>query len=236
MAGGNGDKSASPDADRPGPEYGMQSFETSPFVLPPRQERSRAALARIIQAASEVLVSRGAEGFSMAEIAAAAGMPVGNIYRRFKGKEDIVQAIKLDATARLEAAIRDQLGSQAYRDVRHLVSSYARAMASAFEKDAALHRVLFSYPTVTPDLSAIGTAGRMRIYEQYKASLMPLLSHLPARRRETMVRVSFEITAMAFVAKARADDPFFEPLSWNTMAREFGDAAVLYLTPVVAQN
>lgn len=209
--------------------HGMHSFETSPFVLPPRQERSRAALARIIGAASEILIRQGGENFSIAEIAAAANVPVGNIYRRFKSKEDIVQAIKLDATVRLETATNQRLDGQNFHDIRGLVFAYAESMAAAFEKDEALHRVLFSHALVTPALSSIGMAGRSRIFERYTAALKPLLAHVQGRRKATLAHVSFQITAMAFVAKARADDPLFAQMPWADVAREFAEAAVLYL-------
>eukprot|EP01041_Mallomonas_annulata_P029390 gene29390-51382_t len=50
----------------------MDSYEASPFVRRPVQERSRVALARIVAAATEVLVRKGNDGFSMAEVAEAA--------------------------------------------------------------------------------------------------------------------------------------------------------------------
>ncbi|REG49017.1 TetR family transcriptional regulator [Paraburkholderia sp. BL6669N2] len=207
----------------------MRSFDTSPFVVPPQQERSRAALARIIQAAAEVMVARGLEGFSMAEIAAAAGMPVGNIYRRFKGKDDIIQAIKLDATARLEAAVMQKLDGQDFSEARDLVFAYAQSMAAAFEKDEALHKVLFNQPTINPTLSKIGTEGRLRIYDQYKKSLLPLLGDVPNRRKEVLVRVSFQIITLAFLAKAAGNDQLMSGTSWTAAAREYGEAAFRYL-------
>jgi AcrR family transcriptional regulator len=208
----------------------MKSFDASPFVLPPQQERSRAALARIVQAAAEVMVKSGPEGFSMAEIAAAAGMPVGNIYRRFKGKDDIIQAIKLDATARLEAAVMQKLSGQTFGEARDLVFAYAQSMAAAFEKDEALHRVLFSQPTVNPALSQIGTEGRLRIYDRYKRYLLPLLVDVPTRRKEVLVRVSFQIITLAFVAKAAGNDQLMSGTSWAAAAREYGEAAIRYLS------
>jgi len=111
-----------------------------------------------------------------------------------------------------------------------LVLAYAEAMAAAFEKDEALHRVLFSQPTVTPVLSGIGTEGRLRIFEQYKLALLPLLGGVPNRRKEVLVRVSFQITALAFLAKAKGDDPLISATSWAAVAREYGEAAILYLS------
>ena len=80
----------------------MSTFDTSPHVLRPQQERSRAALAKIVQAAEKILRKNGIDGFSMAAVAEAADLPVGNIYRRFKGKDELLQAIKHDVVANRE--------------------------------------------------------------------------------------------------------------------------------------
>jgi hypothetical protein len=47
----------------------VENFDLSPFVLPPQQERSRIALARIIAGAVDVLIRNGGSSFSMDDIA-----------------------------------------------------------------------------------------------------------------------------------------------------------------------
>lgn len=166
----------------------------------------------------------------MAEIAAAAGMPVGNIYRRFKSKEDIVHAIKLDATSRLESAIALKFDSRSLRTPREVVLAFGQAMGAAFQKDEALHRVLFSQPMVTPSISMAGTEARVRIFTRYKQTLTPLLANPSSRRIELAVRISFQIMALAFLARARGDDPLMATMSWAAVGKEYGEAAVLYLS------
>ena len=68
----------------------MTTIEASAHVLKPQQRRSRAALARIVEAAEHLLRTNSIADFSMAAVAEAAGMPVGNIYRRFRGKDDLL--------------------------------------------------------------------------------------------------------------------------------------------------
>lgn len=211
----------------------MHTFKASPFVLAPQQERSRAALARIVDAASRVMARNGQNGFTMAEIAKEADLPVGNLYRRFKGKEEIVQAIKFEATTRLESTIEKTLAKHRMEDIRELIVAYTSAMAKAFAEDQALHQILFSQPTASTSLSEIGTAGRHRIFTNYMESLVPLLDEVPVRKRETAARVSFQITASAFLAKARGIDATLGEMSWTTIAREFGEAAILYLSAQV---
>jgi AcrR family transcriptional regulator len=207
----------------------MPDFSASPYVLPPLQQRSRAALEKIVRAAAEVIAAKGAEGFSMADVAIAANLPVGNIYRRFRGKEELIQALKLDASSRIESAISARLGSRSFTDIGQLVSCYALATAEAFAKDEALHRFLFSQPAEREKLKAIGKAARHRIFDMYKAGLLPLLGSISPSRRDLAVVVSFHIIASAFLTKARGESASLNALSWKGAAKEFGRAAVCYL-------
>jgi AcrR family transcriptional regulator len=61
----------------------------------PIQARSREKLQRVLDAADHVLALEGAEAFSTTGLAAAAGIPVGSVYRYFPDKEAIVEALAL---------------------------------------------------------------------------------------------------------------------------------------------
>jgi len=60
---------------------------------PPKELRDQAARDKILQAASACVVRSGFHGASMADIAKAAAMSVGQIYRYFISKEAIVHGI-----------------------------------------------------------------------------------------------------------------------------------------------
>jgi AcrR family transcriptional regulator len=61
----------------------------------PIQARSRERLQRVLDAADQVLASDGTDAFTTTRIAAAAGIPVGSVYRYFPDKEAIVEALAL---------------------------------------------------------------------------------------------------------------------------------------------
>jgi AcrR family transcriptional regulator len=210
-------------------EQEVPSFEHSPFVLAPQQERSRAALRMIVTAAATVIVEKGLEGFSMADVAAESGIPVASIYRRFRGKADLILAIKGDATSRIETAVAHRCGGLTFTDIHHLVSTYALATAQAFAKDEVLHRFLFSQSVGSSRLDEIGNEGRLRVFDQYRAALNPLLQGVARQRRDLLVQVSFQIIASALLTKARGVNAGLNALSWNAVAREFGRAAASYL-------
>ena len=62
---------------------------------PPLQDRSRQRLARVLDAADELLAREGAASFTTTRIAEQAAVPVGSIYRFFDGKEAIVEALAI---------------------------------------------------------------------------------------------------------------------------------------------
>ena len=60
---------------------------------PPQQARSRETLDRLMAAAEAVLGAEGLEGTTVPGIAAAAGLSVGAVYRRFTDKDALLRAV-----------------------------------------------------------------------------------------------------------------------------------------------
>jgi len=73
-------------------------------VLPAHQERSRESLARLINAAIDVLDKNGLEGATIPRIAARARLSPGAVYRRFPDKDALLREVCLRM---LEANYRD---------------------------------------------------------------------------------------------------------------------------------
>src|SRR6202140_5785188 len=133
----------------------MSTFDTSTHVLRPQQQRSRVALARIVEASQQLLRTSGIEDFSMAAVAQAAGLPVGNIYRRFRGKDELIQAIKEDVIARIEDAVTERLSRERFRDITSLIRGIVGAVSEAYSRDQGLHRFLFNRSISDPVLTEI---------------------------------------------------------------------------------
>jgi len=74
----------------------VQSASTNPdgnLRHVPTQARSRERLARVLDAADEVLARDGAAAFTTTRIAQVAGVPVGSVYHYFPDKQAIVEAL-----------------------------------------------------------------------------------------------------------------------------------------------
>ena len=66
---------------------------TDSVEAPERSGRRQDKGERLIAAACEVMYAQGVEKTTLADIAAAAGIPLGNVYYYFKTKNDLLQAV-----------------------------------------------------------------------------------------------------------------------------------------------
>lgn len=67
---------------------------TSPGFRPPRQERSRVTVERIVRATQELLAERGPEGTTVEQIVARADSSVGSFYARFEDRDAAVRYVE----------------------------------------------------------------------------------------------------------------------------------------------
>ncbi|MFN3513715.1 MAG: TetR/AcrR family transcriptional regulator [Phenylobacterium sp.] len=94
--------------------------QTPPDVsgfMPPRQKRSEATLARIFDGAMSLLATRELSSISMEEIAGAAGVSVGAIYRRFKSRQTLLDELLRGLQARQLAVLEEALSPDLWRGV-----------------------------------------------------------------------------------------------------------------------
>ncbi len=206
----------------------MSTFDNSPHVLRPHQQWSREALAKIVQAAEHILRTDGPDDFSMAAVAHASRLPIGNIYRRFRSKEDILLALKDDITARVDRAVMEKVGNHFVR-VEDFISDFVLVLVNTFAQDEAIHRALFDPRVRTPAMDRIGSGARRRIFLHYRGKMQEFLSTLDEKRTETVITVSFNIIMYAVVGRAAAIDPLLKSFSWKEIAAEYTSAALGYL-------
>lgn len=206
----------------------MTTFENSPFVVAPVQQRSKEALARITEAAIRLIASNASGSFSMAEVAQAAQVPVASLYRRFKSKDDLLLAIKLDATNRIEQSILESVVRTRAVSLEEFVVAVAHAVAQAFGADERLHAFLFSSAVRNHALDHIGLGAKNRIFSLYRQMLLPFLSEKGAPA-DLAARVSFYAMYSAFIGKARGNEPLLAEMSWKAVAASFAEVALAYL-------
>ena len=94
--------------------------------LPPQRGKGQDKRQRLIDAACEVFYMRGVERTTLADIAAAAGIPLGNVYYYFKTKNDVIAAVidaHLQHTRATLASIESRHRSPKNR-LKNLVSEF----------------------------------------------------------------------------------------------------------------
>jgi TetR/AcrR family transcriptional regulator, transcriptional repressor for nem operon len=82
---------------------------------------------RLVEAARGLFYHRGVEGTTLADIAAAADVPLGNVYYYFKAKDDIVRAVIDAHTDQLRETLRT---FERHRSPRARLLAFTREVAS----------------------------------------------------------------------------------------------------------
>lgn len=136
-------------------------------------ERADAARNRrkILAAAAELLATRGVESLTMDEVAAAAGVGVGTVYRRFADRGVLAQALLGDQEREFQTAFLTgppPLGPGAPPDER--LRAFVHAFVDRLETQAA---VLVVAETATP--AARLTSGAYALHRLHVAELLKQL-------------------------------------------------------------
>ncbi|WP_327319460.1 TetR/AcrR family transcriptional regulator [Streptomyces sp. NBC_01235] len=79
----------------------------TPLRRTPRQARSRARLALVLEAAERILVGEGVEALTTTRVAAEAKVSVGSLYQYLPDRGAIIEALAAGYFARLEAVMDD---------------------------------------------------------------------------------------------------------------------------------
>src|ERR1700722_9995230 len=93
---------------------------------PPQQDRSRRALQKVLGAAESVLVAKGFDEFTMTAVAEQADVSIGAIYRRFEGKDQLLEAVWDFLLAKMESDLATALDNAA-PNLAGVVSALVRA-------------------------------------------------------------------------------------------------------------
>jgi AcrR family transcriptional regulator len=104
----------------------------------PQQERSRAMVGSIVEAATRILSTRALAETTTNQIAALAGVGIGSLYQYFQSKEAIIECLlerhRLESIALADGILRSEAGSVAAR-----YRSMMRELLALHERERTLH-------------------------------------------------------------------------------------------------
>jgi AcrR family transcriptional regulator len=152
-----------------------------PRVLEAKQARSQRTLERLLDAAESALSELGVEGATVPEIAGRAGMSVGVVYRRFRDKDALLQAVYARFFERSLALNRAALDPRLWegRGAREIVATVVAGMVRGHAQYRGLLRGLFAYAEAQPD-----PRFRTQVEELNRAAVAQVITLLLARRDE----------------------------------------------------
>ena len=132
-------------------------------VRPPRQARSRATWARILDAGTELLEEEGFEGITIAAVCARAGVTPPTVYARVPDKDALLLAIYEHAVARIDAGF----GLESATDVRSAV----RVVAAGFLGNARLLRAMIHRAAEDPEIFRRGSLATTELGRRFRRAV-----------------------------------------------------------------
>jgi AcrR family transcriptional regulator len=135
------------------------------LALPVVQERGRQTVERLLDAAEQMLDFVGLEGATVPAIAVAAGVSVGNVYKRFPDKDALLRAVYERFFAELLAANQFALDPAKWVDTPtiELVTTLIAGIVEDYRKRKSLIRALVLYAQTHRDSEYRARAAELRL-------------------------------------------------------------------------
>lgn len=203
-------------------------------ILQPKQERGQRRQEAVIQAGLRLLKTETLESLTMSQLAKEAGCSVGNIYKRFSGKEGFLAVLIASVTEDLLRVTRERLeiaterSSTLHEAIREIVALYVMTCREyrGLIRAIRLYR-LKHYPKETPNLSGFRREVSGLEIELFRKFLPAELDY-DAHKREIKFCVETVFTnivqvAQLPVATVAIDDDDIVELSVNMLEASLQD-------------
>jgi AcrR family transcriptional regulator len=143
--------------------------------------RSRRTMERLLAATLAVLEDKGLAGVTIPEVAAAAGLSTGSIYRRFADKDALIKAAFMRLLEAAQAANRESLppGRFEGRSLEEALHALARALVAQYGGRTGLMKALDQFLETQGD-----AAFRERALDGIEANMRRLIEALLPFRAE----------------------------------------------------
>ena len=145
----------------------------------PRQDRSRATVDTILEAAARVLVTHGFDRLTTNAVAETAGVSIGSLYQYFPNKEALVATLIEHQVTETNAATQSELLRVAQLPIAAAVRALIELTIRGYAVNPELRRVL---------IEQVPRVGRLaRIYELQAGTHRMVAALLTARRAEITI-------------------------------------------------
>lgn len=185
-----------------------------------------------MDAAEHILRAGGIDELTIPAIAAKSGVSVGNIYRRFEGKQDILRALKNRLYDELEETTSKAMIAPA-ESLRSAVHRFAVVSITEMERQGELYMLIVSSQGDDAEMIQRGRDIISKNLAVLRNSLLPFWSEIVHDDPERAVQMSFTtlLAAMERRVVHRATPP--ATLTWDEFGQELTHIVVAYLTTAV---
>lgn len=203
----------------------------------PKQERSRVSFERAIDAVVVLLTERGSDAFTLAEVAARAGVSTGSIYTRVDSKENLIRSAHEREMARLVTEGEAVLAAQpeAGAPFRDVVAELLVQVGDHLRRNAPLLRAFMLVAAHDDTIAQGGKGSYARVAELWNARLLTRRSEIahpdPDAAAAWCYTVAYGVIArfLALGTAEKADDGG----NWDAMLAELTVMITTYLTAPV---
>lgn len=225
-------RDVSPRADVPVPSVLVTTPARSSGFIPPQQARSRAALERLLAAGKEVLVTQGLDEFTIAAVAERAGVSVGGVYRRFTGKEQLLEAVIDRALGELQTTITEALG-RADPSLYGVVVAFVRALAEYFDRLGPMFSAVTGAPGVEANRER-GLAAITGVQRLFLDAALPYSAEINRASPSTALSTVLRTVLAAGAHRAATVQWWPDGLTWTQWSDEIADMTTTYLAAPTA--
>ncbi|HEN8736047.1 TetR/AcrR family transcriptional regulator [Pseudomonas sp. A2] len=206
---------------------------TTPNVRPPQQDRSRQSLEKVLTAARQLLCKSPTADLTLIEVSKAAGVSIGSIYGRFKGKDDLLQVVFEDALEKMDLewqALMKGLEAQPL-SLPERLPLLVDTLAEFLSRHAAILKPFMNRAS-HGDIARSGKEyhGRMAagFIAQISAHQNEIRHSDPDRAIHSCFRITYSSLAR-FLGLGSAADAAGEG-DWSHLKQDLGTMSVLFLT------
>ncbi|NIE73597.1 TetR/AcrR family transcriptional regulator [Pantoea sp. Ap-967] len=206
---------------------------TTPNVRPPLQDRSRQSLEKVLTAARQLLCESVSADLTLIEVSKAAGVSIGSIYGRFKGKEDLLQVVFEDALEQMDLewqSLMSDLGARPLTLPERL-PLLVDTLAEFLARHAAILKP-FMNRAGNADIARSGKQSHGRMAASFIAQISAHQGEIRHPDPERAINSCFRITYSSlarFLGLGSAADAAGEG-DWNHLKQDLGTMSVLFLT------
>jgi len=203
-------------------------------IRPPRQERSRRAWDRVLDAGVTLLEQAGYEGFTIAAVCERAQVPPRAVYDRAPTKDALFLAVYEHGMARIKAdhEVFTDPGRWLGLDAAALIEAVVREVTAMFSRHQALLRAVVLISGVHPEVYRRGSGYSRELGELFTALLRPVAPSAtqPGTDADRMLRTCYTTVFSALVIRVAYGPGFAaDPVDDATFTAQLARMISLYL-------